>query len=303
MLRLERDLYNNTCESNGRVDVSNLAFGERTRGILERNSGKRHAMSRFTVNPWALEFPSDTLLLPGTVVGAETTFGSQLPEVEEQEGAVLVDYSDTDFYPPLLRAQVMDLLDSPLVSGKSIKLVGMSLGAANIMDLLFHEKEAQERVGNVFLLGPIFSSHDVNLGRLIERLRAVHSITPDLVRAGLTPAAVRATTLIRRRIKIDPDPMIGDSSEEINKVSNRSLFERVFSILRRERIERYVERFGCITTPAILVRWHKDESRPERHEAIASAFERPRVEHIPGSHGWTHTSAGYINPLLSSVSS
>jgi|SRR3989344_909715 len=302
-MRIEASSYNQGPELNGRIDVSHWAFGDRSRTLLQRQIGKRQARSRFIASPQAFELSSVTLFLPGTVVQAESTFGKQIPVVEENSGVVLVDYSDVDFHLPLFRAQIMDFLDSPMVLGKRVSMVGMSLGAANIIDLLFSEKKAQDRIERVVLLGTVYSSHDLNPKRVIQRARAMHSITPEIARAKLTPVAVRTATFIRKRVKIDPDPMIGDKSEEIDKVTNKSLLERLASILRRERIEQTVARLGRLPTPATFIRWEIDESDPQRHEIITQAFQRVTVAHIPGSHGWTHTSAEYINPLLSSTSS
>lgn len=300
-MRIEVSAYNKSFENDGRVDVSHWTLGQKSRSLLERQITKRDAKSRFLASPQAFQAPSVTLFFPGTVIRAESTFARQIPQVEANSGAVLIDYSDSDFHLDLLRAQVVDFMDSPLISKKRVTMVGMSLGAANIIDLLFNEKEAQARVDKVVLLGTVFSSHDLNPQRVIERLRAIHSVTPELARARLTPAAVKAATLIRRRVKIDPDPMIGDKSEEINRVSNKSLLERLASILRRERIEQTVSRLGRLVTPATFLRWENDETDPARHDIITRAFQRATVLQIPGSHGWTHTSADYINPSLSSL--
>lgn len=276
------------------VDVSRLSQSDRFREILEKDFTRRDAAASFTTTPGIFDQDSVTLLLVGTLGRASDIFQEQVPTLQDLgTKPVLVDYSNQSASQQLLRAQLMDFMDSPLVEGRRISLVGVSLGAYSIIDLAINEPSAMERVDRQILLGPLFSRHDFKDDLPHNLVRRAGRVVND----GTVKFAM---PYVRGHIKVDDDPMLAGQHQEVldakKQVTHLALSERTLPILTNSPIERY----GKITdTPTLIVFWENDETSPQRREVIASAFVDPVVRSVSGNHGWMLSSAGQINPLLS----
>lgn len=298
-IEIAREEYNSLLEASYHdpryVYVSHWAEGERVREVLRRNFGAREAKNTFRTTPGHFGNGPVTIFFPGTLVPADIIFQKQFPVIEGIGSMpVLVDYPHKRFSQKMLRAQIIDIINSPLAEGREVNLVGFSLGAANVLDLLIEEPEARERIDRVVLMGALFSSHDFKDDPIYNAVKILRRY--GVVRESTIRAFMR---FFRNRVKVDHDPLLlsqeGAISDSIRDVGNRALSERVSSVLTRMQIESH----GNITDiPALLIHWKNDESEVPRQEAIAGAFSQPETALISGNHGWTLMSAPEINPLI-----
>lgn len=277
------------------IDISYWAEGERTWGLAERDLGRRTSRTSFSSLPGEFGDGSPTILLPGTFVSASHTFQEQIPVIERLgDRPVLADYSNSRFSEAMLKAQLLDFMDSALVGGKKVNLMGVSLGSTSILDLLLEEPEARERVNKVVLMGALYSSHDFKPSRLNNALRRAKRL--GLVREPIVKAVM---PLARSRIKVEHDPELVPYEEAIQEsrrlVSNRALSERLYSIFRRESIGGW-EQIPDI--PVLFIFWEKDESVEPRQVQMMSSFANSERHTVSGNHGWTLRSASEINPRL-----
>lgn len=297
-LELGPQSYNRLPEASYRdmryIDVSHWAEGDRVRGILGNNFGARKARATFSTKPGDFGNEPVTILLPGTLIPASQTFQDQIPVMQELGKPVLIDYSNDSFSTEMLGAQIMDFIDSPLARDRRVDLVGVSLGAANIIDLLLEESEARDRVDRVVLLGALYSSHDLKPGRLqnfLKKAKEKGLINNSTVRAAMPFA--------RHKIKVDHDPKLAEQEdvikESVGHVTDRALSERIHSILRRDPIE---EQAQLDSPPALLIHWQNDESEARRQVKLANVFTHSRLNIVSGKHGWTLTSGVGINSML-----
>lgn len=296
-VEIAHERYNRLPEASYRdpryIDISHWAEGDRVRGILGNNFGARKARATFSTKPGDFGNEPVTILLPGTLIPASQTFQDQIPVLQELGKPVLIDYSNDSFSTEMLGAQIMDFIDSPLARDRRVDLVGVSLGAANIIDLLLEEPEARDRVDKVVLMGALYSSHDFKPSRLNNALRRAKQL--GLVREPIVKAVM---PLARSRIKVEHDPELALHEEAIResrrRVSNRALSERLYSIFNRGSIEIREK----IDIPALFIFWQKDESIAPRQGVMIDAVTNPSMGIVSGNHGWTLRSAPEINPQL-----
>ncbi len=277
------------------TDVSRLSQGNRVARLLEGNNfGRRAGASAFRTTPGIFDQDSVTILLAGTLGRADHTFGAQIPFLQERgTKPVWVDYSNAKFSQEMLIAELLDFMDSLLVEGRNVNLVGFSLGAKVVMNLHIKEPDAAGKINRQVLMGPLFSRHDFKSAPLHDLVRRAGRIVTN------GPAVNLSIPYVRDHIKVGDDPLLAPQHMAVldsrNRVTDKALAERTLLILKSGPIEKH----GEITrTPTLIVFWENDESRPERRQVIADAFVEPIVVEIPGSHGWTLTSAPEINPLI-----
>lgn len=305
VVEIAHESYNRLPEASYRdpryIDISHWADGERTRGVAQKDLGRRTARATFSTLPTNVrdrEFSDRpvTILLPGTLVPANAAFRAQLPVIEKTSKTVLVDYSEDRFSRKMLRSQMADFIDSPLAQGKGVNLVGFSFGASNVLDFVFEEPELEERISGLVLLGSVYSSQDLKRTPGYEAIRLAK-------RAGLVRESIMrpAMPILRKGVKVADDPALVFQSQSLRDskkaVSHRAMTERTASVLTRAPIE---DQDRILRIPTLIVFWDDDESSRQRQDIIVSRFFKPTVVRVSGKHGWTSTSASEINPPIKS---
>lgn len=278
-------------------NVTPLSVGIQSRSILDKDASLEGAISTFRVEAYSNSTTDTTILLPGIVYHTATTFEHQIPELASLKQTVVgVNYSDNLYSQALLTSQIVDFIKNPENKDREITLLGVSLGAGTIIDLLGNaDPEAVKNVRRVIMLGAIYSDKDVLHGAIGKAFRLANKMTPDGVVKRFVPLAKR---LFRT------DPMyalsngagIRDVRSQVLNVSNESLANRTKALGETKAIED----LGTIEgIPALFGWWEEDYASPEARQKLKDLFLLKAEFSIDGHHGWTSSNANQINAAIS----
>lgn len=281
-----------------RENVTSLSVGIQSRRILDRDASLQGAISTFNVEAYSNSATGITILLPGIVYHCATTFKHQIPELASLKQTVVgVNYSDNLYSQALLTSQITDFINNPENRDKQITLLGVSLGAGTIIDLLGNaDTEAVKNIRGVVMLGAIYSDKDFLNGTIGKAFRLANKMTPDAVVKRFIPLA-------KRLFRADPMYAVSDrtgipsASNQVLNVSNESLTNRTRALGETKA----VEDLGTFEEiPALFGWWQEDYASPEARQKLQDLFPRKDEFSIDGHHGWTSSNAGQINAAISS---
>ena len=282
---------------NRKTDLTHLSLGKKSKLLLEQNQALSDAISTFTVEASSPSSGNVALLLPGIVHTPRVVFEHQIPTFSELKYNVIgINYSDNAHSQELLKAQIADFIGNPVNSGKAITLVGVSLGAGAIIDLLANAGIGEfSNVRNAIMLGTIYSLADLKNGPLGNAFRLAD-------RFARGPVAERAVRLGKRFLKVDRLYAGTDGSRsaevknELQSISDQALLERLTAISGNTKD---AEELGTIKdVPVLFGWWEEDYASPEARQKLEGLFPNRRKFLIDGHHGWTSSGAAHINGAI-----
>ena len=278
-------------------NVTSLSVGIQSRRILDKDASLQGALSTFTIEADSSSATGVTILLPGIVYHSPTTFRHQIPELASLKQTVVgINYSDSLYSQTLLTSQITDFINNPKNRDKQITLLGVSLGAGTIIDLLGNaDAETVKNIRRVIMLGAIYSDQDILNGTIGKAIRLANKMTPDAVVKIFAPLAKR---LFRA------DPMYADPDEtgtlsadrQVSNVSNESLANRTRALGETKAAED-LGKFEEV--PALFGWWQEDYASPEARQKLQDLFPQRAEFSIDGHHGWTSSYADQINTAIS----
>lgn len=277
--------------------ITALSIREKSRKLLEENHSLEGAISTFTTEASSPNSRSIALLLPGIIHAPQTVFEHQIPTLSGLGYDVVgINYSDSAYSQELLKAQIADFIKNPINQDKAITLIGVSLGACVIIDLLGDAATDElKNVKNAIMLGTIYSVADLKNGPFGKLLRLANKTTPK-------PVAERFASLARMLFRVDRlyAGKDGSRSEEIKtelrNVSGQALVARTRAIGNT----RAIEELGRIDDVSVLLGWWEDDyASPEAKQKLKDLFPRKEEFLIDGHHGWTSSNADQINAAIS----
>lgn len=283
--------------ANDHKAITALSIREKSRKLLEEDHSLEGAISTFTTEASSPNSRSIVLLLPGIIHAPQTVFEHQIPTLSGLGHDVVgINYSDSAYSQELLKAQIADFIKNPINQDKAITLIGVSLGACVIIDLLGDAyTDELKNVKTAIMLGTIYSVADLKNGPFGKLLRLANRTTPK-------PVAERFASLARMLFRVDRlyAGKDGSRSEEIKaelrNVSGQALVARTKAIGNT----RAIEELGRIDDVSVLLEWWEDDYvSPEAKQKLKDLFPRKEEFLINGHHGWTSSNADQINAAIS----
>lgn len=283
--------------ANDQRAITALSIREKSRKLLEEDQSLEGAISTFTVEASFPSSQSIALLLPGIVHAPQTVFEHQISTLSGLGHDVIgINYSDSAYSQELLKAQIADFIKNPINQDKAITLIGVSLGACIIIDLLGNANTDElKNVKNAIMLGTIYSVADLKNGPFGKLLRFANKTTPK-------PVAERFASLARMLFRVDrlyagkDDSRSEELKAELHNVSGQALVARTKAIGNT----RAIEELGRIDDVSVLLGWWEDDyASPEARQKLKNLFPRKEEFLIDGHHGWTSSNASQINAAIS----
>lgn len=282
---------------NDYLGITALSIGERSKKLLKEDQTLENAVSTFIPLASPRNSGSIAILLPGILHTTQTVFEHQIPMLSSfGHNVVGINYSDRAYSQELLRAQIIDFIRNPKNQDKEITLLGVSLGAGTIIDLLGNtDIEKVKNVKRAIMLGTIYSDKDIINGPFGKAFRLANKMTPDVVVRKFVPLA-------KRLCRVDPMYAGTDNSRneelkaEVQNVSNQALVTRTKAIGNT----RTIEEVKTIDRVSVLLGWWEDDyASPEARQKLKNLFPRKEEFLIDGHHGWTSSNAKQINTAIS----
>ena len=274
------------------VDLTEFSLGTRMRelGIGEDDLESDARVNTFrTAGAFNPRLPT-TLLLPGIAIEADVTFQHQIEVLKIHGNVVYVDYANQVFDQEVLRAQILDFMESDAARREGANLMGLSFGSSAILDLLVESPEADlSKLRRVILLGAIFSPDD--LGETLGKF--IRSAGSNAHRVKTHVKKVLDKEYFTSGIFNEEDVIAGinEDSDGALVARNQVVSKREFNIEDIEGPPRDI--------PALLIWWSgRAEVQPDRQHIIADYFTETVIARIPGLHGQVATQAKFINPLV-----
>jgi hypothetical protein len=273
-------------------NVTTLSIGIRSRDILDKDTSLAKAISTLKIEADSSSTTGITILLPGIVYHPSATFEYQIPELASLRQTVVgINYSDNLYSQELLKAQIVDFVNNPENKDREITLLGVSLGACIIIDLLGNtDIKEVKNLKRAIMLGTIYSDKDILNGPFGKAFRLANKMTPDVVVGKFVP-------LVKRLLRADPMYTLSDRAKnQVQNVSNEALVDRINAFGKTKAIEA----LGKIEDISVLFGWWKDDyASPETRQKLKTLFQRKEEFLIDGHHGWTSSNANQINTAIS----
>lgn len=293
---IELDSSLDTLQTDKKADLTQLSLGEKSKNLLTKDQSLESAINTFSVEASSPGSKSITLLLPGIIYAPKTAFEYQIPTFSGLNHDVIgINYSNSAYSQELLKAQIIDFINNPQNQNKEITLIGVSLGACIIIDLLGNNDESElKNVKNAILLGTLYSDADLKNGPFGKVVRLANRITPELI-------AERFVPLAKKLFRVDPlyAGVNGSKTKELKTeladVSSQALVDRTKAVGNTKPIEELRK----IDSVSVLLGWWEDDyASPEARQKLEDLFPVREEFLINGHHSWTSSGASQINQAI-----